>query len=347
MSFTTGGSFPASIVPQASRMALRSNFLSFDSAAGGGTFAQQYLPELYEAEVERYGNRTLGGFLRMVGAEMPMTSDQVIWSEQNRLHVAYQTAQVVDAANGNANARVTVDMTTNATAGSPNCAIRVGQTVLLADNATGLITVKGLVQAVSTAAPNNVIDIAVYGDITATPIATAGIPAGAGNVNLFVYGSDFGKGTVGMDGSIEPSFTQYQNSPIIIKDNFKISGSDAAQIGWVEVATEDGQSGYLWYLKAESETRLRFEDYLEMAMVEGEYMNPAAITASTIPFDFGGVAGAAANTTQDVKGTEGLFAAIEARGNVYSGFAGAAAPGSGALGDFDEILKNLDKQGAI
>ena len=50
---------------------------------------------------------------------------------------------------------------------------------------------------------------------------------------------------------------------------------------------------------------------------------------------------------QNIKGTEGLFAAIEARGNVYSGFAGAAAPGSGALGDFDEILKNLDKQGAI
>ena len=41
------------------------------------------------------------------------------------------------------------------------------------------------------------------------------------------------------------------------------------------------------------------------------------------------------------KGTEGLFAAIEARGNVYSGFAGAAAPGSGALGDFDAILQQL------
>ena len=37
MSFTTGGSFPASIVPQASRMAVRDNYLSFDSATGGGT----------------------------------------------------------------------------------------------------------------------------------------------------------------------------------------------------------------------------------------------------------------------------------------------------------------------
>ena len=84
MSFNVSGSFPASIVPAQERMALASNYLSFDSASGGGTFAQQYLPELYAAEVERYGNRTISGFLRMVGAEMPMTSDQVIWSEQNR-----------------------------------------------------------------------------------------------------------------------------------------------------------------------------------------------------------------------------------------------------------------------
>ena len=57
-------------------------------------FAQQYLPEIYEQEVERYGNRTLSGFLRMVGAEMPMTSDQVVWSEQNRLHIAYDSVTV-------------------------------------------------------------------------------------------------------------------------------------------------------------------------------------------------------------------------------------------------------------
>ena len=28
------------------------------------------------------------------------------------------------------------------------------------------------------------------------------------------------------------------------------------QIGWVEVSTEDGVGGFLWYLKAEGETRL-------------------------------------------------------------------------------------------
>ena len=69
-----------SIIPSQSQQTLASNYLNF-AGANGVNFSQQYLPEHYEAEVERYGNRTLSGFLRMVGAEMPMTSDQVIWSE--------------------------------------------------------------------------------------------------------------------------------------------------------------------------------------------------------------------------------------------------------------------------
>ena len=61
------------------KQTLSTNYIDF-TAAGTAGWAQQYLPELYEAEVERYGNRSVSGFLRMVGAEMPMTSDQVIWS---------------------------------------------------------------------------------------------------------------------------------------------------------------------------------------------------------------------------------------------------------------------------
>ena len=331
MSFITGGSFPASLVPAQSQMALASNYLTFDG--GSGDFAQQYLPELYEQEVERYGNRTLSGFLRMVGAEMPMTSDQVIWSEQNRLHIAYKS-NTVAIGGGTADITVTLNLTAASIPGSTltTGAIRVGQTILLSDSATGLVTAKALVTAAPS--PGNVLTCQLY------ETTNANFPAAlvsTDETDLYVYGAEFGKGTAGMDETIEPNFTQYSNSPIIIKDNFQVSGSDAAQIGWVEVATEDGTSGYLWYLKSESETRLRFEDYLEMAMVEGELM------VNDIQFD-GTVAGAA---DVRIKGTEGLFAAIESRGNVYSGFSGAAAPGSGALGDFDEILKNLDKQGAI
>ena len=329
MSFATGGSFPASIVPMPNQVAVQSNYIDFQ-AAGFSQWTQQYLPELYEAEVERYGNRTIGGFLRMVGAEMPMTSDQVIWSEQNRLHVAYDTVEV--AANGGGN-KILVTITPGAN-NPATSGVRVGNTILIADKATGLVTVKALVIALNNA-NGYVLDCELYESTFAN--IPAGIVTGAGSNSLFVYGSEFPKGSLGMSGAIEPGVTTYKNSPIILKDNYELSGSDVAQIGWIEVATEDGQSGYLWYLKAESETRLRFEDYVEMSMVEGEKMT------GTVTFG----AGFGDASATDIKGTEGLFAAIEARGNVYSGFAGAAAPGAGALGDFDEILKNLDKQGAI
>ena len=86
-----GGSF--SLTPMPSPTVSDTNYIDFTSSATAG-WAQQYLPELYEEEVERYGNRTIGGFLQMVGAEMPMESDQVVWSEQNRLHIAYKNDAV-------------------------------------------------------------------------------------------------------------------------------------------------------------------------------------------------------------------------------------------------------------
>ena len=324
MALVPGGSFPASIVPAQNRVTVQDNYIDFNNL-GTSQWAQQYLPELYEQEVERYGNRTLSGFLRMVGAEMPMTSDQVVWSEQNRLHIAYNNVAVV------AGVFPEITVTITLPAANPEGAVRVGNSILISDNATGLSTVKGLVTAV-TGGTLNTLTVQVYE--AAVPAAITG-----GTCSLFVYGSEFPKGSNGMNGAIEPAVQTYTNSPIIIKDNYELSGSDTAQIGWIEVATEDGTSGYLWYLKAESETRLRYEDYLEMAMVEGELMATAA-TAFGANFGPGGA-------NQNIKGTEGLFAAIEARGNVFSGFAGAAGPGSGAIADFDEILKNLDKQGAI
>jgi len=335
----SGGAFPPSLAPAQKKITLQENYLTFnEGGSNANDFAQQYLPELYEQEVERYGNRTLSGFLRMVGAEMPMTSDQVIWSEQNRLHVGYSNASTADNT-GSFDIDVTLDLSAAYPGGdSSSGAVRQGQTILMADRATGLVTAKALVQAVgdsgTTGKTNDKLSCTLY------ETDKAGFPTaleGSNKITVFVYGSEYGKGSVGMSGSIQPQFTQFSNSPIILKDNFEINGSDTAQIGWVEVATEDGTSGYLWYLKSESETRLRFDDYLEMAMVEGEKMSQANKS-----FNYG-----PANSNQDIKGTEGLFAAIEERGNVYSGFAGAAAPGSGALGDFDEILKQLDKQGAI
>ena len=315
-----------SIVPSPIQTPSPSAYLAFNG--GANDFAQQYLPEIYEQEVERYGNRTLSGFLRMVGAEMPMTSDQVIWSEQNRLHISYDQCTVAVA--GGANASV-VTIGGGATATN---VISVNDTVVLLDPASGA-EAKGIVTA-------RVAGAGGVGTVTVQPFANAafvtqGITIASATIKMFVYGSDYTKGTtigagVGNSAariSVDPSFTQFANSPVIIRDQYVVTGSDMAQIGWVEVATEDGASGFLWYLKAESETRLRFEDYLEMAMVEGE-----------LNLNAGGAAGS--YDTANLPGTQGLFAAIRARGNVEVGFTASAG-----LDDFDSILKNLDTQGAI
>ena len=315
-----------SIVPSPKQQALQNNYLAFNG--GANDFAQQYLPEIYEQEVERYGNRTLSGFLRMVGAEMPMTSDQVIWSEQNRLHISY--TGVTGPGAGLAVFNVPTNGTTIQNAIAPN------DTIVVMNPTTG-VTLKGIVGATAAGAGTTT-------NVTAYPFTAAnwdGLFTGGGaasNLKIFVYGSLFAKGTNSGSFSIEPQFTQYSNQPIIIKDRYAINGSDMAQIGWVEVATEDGTSGYLWYLKSESETRLRFDDYLEMAMVEGELASGAggvsfAAQAANVP---------GFSATINAHGSQGLFAAITARGNVFSGFAGATG-----ISDFDSVLKNLDTQGAI
>ena len=317
-----------SIIPSPIQTPSPSAYLAFNG--GANDFAQQYLPEIYEQEVERYGNRTLSGFLRMVGAEMPMTSDQVIWSEQNRLHISYDNCGV--AAGGGAGAGLASVVTIPVGVAGVTNVISINDTVVLLDpNGT---EAKGIVTA--RAAANVTVQPFANATFDAQGITISGGGA-TGAVKMFVYGSDYTKGStigagVGNSAariSVDPSFTQFSNSPVIIRDQYVVTGSDMAQIGWVEVATEDGASGYLWYLKAESETRLRFEDYLEMAMVEGE-LNANA----------NGAAGSYA--TAVLPGTQGLFAAIRARGNVNVGFTAAAG-----LDEFDAILKNLDTQGAI
>jgi hypothetical protein len=299
--------------PSAEQVALQSNYITnFD-------FLNQYLPDTYEKEFERYGNRTIASFLRMVGAEMPSNSDLIKWAEQGRLHTKYINC-ASDGAAGDDTATITVNDTLNPGTGS--IAVRVGQTVVISDNA-GAGENKAIVTAVSTA--NGTFDVAYYE--AAGQVGAAGLTR-----TVFIYGSEFQKGTAGMSGSLESDDNIFDNSPIIIKDKYAVSGSDMAQIGWVEVTTENGATGYLWYLKSEHETRLRFDDYLETAMIEAV---PAEANS--------GVAAIAAGVTSGVgnKGSEGVFYVVNNRGNVYNG------GNPTTLAEFDTIISRLDKQGAI
>jgi len=295
--------------PAPERVALESNYIT------DFNFLNQYLPDTYEKEFERYGNRSVSSFLRMVGAEMPSNSDMIKWAEQGRLHTKY-----VEVGTAAAQAALTAEFTVNdALSGGNDRAIRVGQTVLISQN-DGSGVNKGVV-TIAPAPTSSVFTVAFY---EAGGLVTAGTGTTSFDVTVMIYGSEFRKGTNGMEGSLEAEDEIFDNKPIIIKDKYSVSGSDMAQIGWIEVTTENGATGYLWYLKSEHETRLRFEDYLETAMIEAvpaENLSAAAVAGIT--------------------GSEGVFHAVEQRGNVFGG------GNPTTLAEFDSIIQRLDKQGSI
>jgi len=320
-------------VPASQKVALSTNYLDLSSGTNAG-WGQQYVPDLMEKEAEVFGPRTISGFLAQVGAEEAMTADQVVWSEQSRLHLSYKGIMSAEDV-----FTVTSDIDGNNDAGSTfvsaNHGVRVNDTVLIAN-------VNGVFKAIVTTvhASNATITVTAYDNGRIAALATAGA------TTLLVYGSEYGKGTayssnaaadrnVNSHSANEPDFKTFTNKPIIMKDYYEISGSDASKIGWVEISTEGGQGGYLWYLKAESDTRARFNDYIEMSMLEsvkGDASNANEVDAHL------GHAGSSV-------GTEGLFAAIESRGNVTTGVTGVNAATD--LAEFDAILAEFDKQGAI
>jgi hypothetical protein len=326
----TGGALLNS-TPATIQQALSTNYLDLNTSTGWG---QQYVPDLMEQEAEVFGPRTISGFLAQVGAEEAMSADQVIWSEQGRLHLSYvcKTASTttiliqgdIDENNYSATG---IETGAGATHG-----VRVNDTIIISD-------VNQVVKALVTSIVADTITIAPYGAATITDTA---VDKGT---TILVYGSEYGKGksyfteagvgyATDARGANQPSFLTYSNKPIILKDYYEVSGSDAARIGWVEVTSEMGASGYLWYLKAEADTRARFNDHLEMAMLEGVKGVPgSSIADSTI------------GTAGDNFGMEGLFAAITSRGNLTSGVTGVNAATD--LAEFDAILAEFDKQGAI
>ena len=309
--------------PSAQQITTQTNYITnFD-------FLSTYLPDTYEKEFERYGNRTVSSFLRMVGAEMPSNSDLIKWAEQGRLHTKYTAITAGSYLGTELVQTFTVPITVPngpdpatqpLTGGAGGIAIRIGQTVMISDETAGsVLSNKAVVTAVDY--PNRTFTVAFYE-------ATQAAYAAASTFTVFVYGSEFRKGTPTMAETLISDDSIFDNSPIILKDTYSIAGSDMAQIGWIQVTGENGVDGYLWYLKSEHDTRLRFDDYLETAMVE-------AVPAVA------GSGAAAAATPVGNKGTEGIFHVVGTRGNVWSG------GNPTVLSDFDSIIERLDKQGSI
>jgi hypothetical protein len=273
------------LTPTATKEILSSNYLE----ASDFNFTNQFLPELYEKEFARYGNQSIKGFLEKMGQEMAIQSDLIKWSEEGRLR------PVGTGITRSANVFTLV--------AHP---FRKNDTIVLSDGTN----------------ENKAIVTAVTADtFTALSTASAGYTIGTSAIKAFTYSNEYRKGTNGREESLEAQPDIFENKPIIIKELDEVNGSDMTQVGWIEVDGEGG-SGYLWYLKSRAQSRMRFDDYIEMGMIEG------------VSYASGSAAATAGFT-----GTEGFFEAV-AQGNVFSGVISS-------MDDIDEILSRLNRQGAI
>lgn len=269
------------LTPSAVKVQLPTNYISiFD-------FSNQYLPDTHDRLFSKFGNQSILGMLSRIGAEMPSQSDQFIWTEEGRLFTTYTD--------------VTRSGSVFTKAGH---VFRVGETVQISDADA---VIKGYVSAVTA----DTFTVLPYKAAGFTSIATTAL-------RVWVDGSEFRKGTEGMVGTLESDFTVIRNNPIILKDNFEVSGSDATNIGWIKT----GQ-GYFWYLKSEMDTRLRWENRLELAMLLGEQAESGSDAAAA-----------------GLKGTEGMFEAIKRRGHQYTGVINSIA-------DIDDLVEVFDAEGKI
>ena len=210
--------------PSATQIPLATNYIT------DFNFLNQYLPDTYEKEFERYGNRSVSSFLRMVGAEMPCESDLIKWAEQGRLHVSYtQVGTVAIAGNDNpvfqvndnlatpgayplgvaAAKNITSTIGTANTLGAGQIAVRIGQTVFISFN-NGAGVNRGVVTAVNLGASQ--FTVALY---EGAGLVAAGTGVASADCTIFIYGSEFGKGTEGMAGSLEGDSVIFENKPII------------------------------------------------------------------------------------------------------------------------------------
>ena len=207
-------------VPAPHQQALSTNFLDFTN--GTNDWAQQYLPDLMEKEAEVFGPRTISGFLSQVGAEESMTSDQVVWSEQSRLHLSY--VGTVDA-DGDTNGTFTVTHDIDGSADGENGfavashGVRQNDVVLIAQAGA-------VVRALVVETPESAV-------VTVEPYSAAALSElSDGTATLLVIGSEYGKGQSYTDNTgtykadkrtaLTPTFKSYSNKPIIMKDYYEL-----------------------------------------------------------------------------------------------------------------------------
>jgi hypothetical protein len=292
------------------------NFLTTpDKYVSLGTLLDDYSkPDARDLLIKRFGDQGITGFLKLTGAVNNVgTSDEVYYFEEGRRHKAIDTTALT-ITNGSTKS-ITIDFGAAGTEPvAPNDLVMdviSGDVFLVTDTAS-----LGKIGGGATALSAGQILIETLDDAAPARTLTAGD-------KLAVVGNMYAQGSAEPSAFLEPDVMRHTQTFAIVKNKYEVNGSQATNIGYVNV----GNGDYRWFIKGEMEARQRFEDLREMTLLFGEQTALA----------FQGPA------NEGIVGTEGYFSAVNDRGIVVSG---ATANAMDSFAEFDAVIKLLDKQGA-
>ena len=259
-------------------------------------------PDNRDLLIQTYGDQGITGFLELTGAvKNAGTNDQVQYWEEGRLHKTV----VVDGDISSAIAEA--DITVTSTAAS---ACRVND-VLLTPAGVRLV-VKSVSGTTITA--KNMSGLAFAGET-----APGTLP---------IVGNIYAQGTSQPTSFYQTDVQKRTNDFLITKETYQVNGSQATNIGWINV----GNGDYRWYVKGEMDTRKRFMNQREMMMLLAERFDSTLVAND-------GADGVALASENQFTGSEGYFSAVEDRGISTTG-------SFDSMADMDSIILLLDKQGA-
>ena len=279
-----------------------------------GTLIGQYAkPDVREQLIKTYGDQGITGFLKLTGAiNAAATQDEVTYFEEARRHKKFTWTSADTPA---------ADTTGASEAGNEYTLLDGGTQRELRKN--------DVVMNVANGIRFIVVEKASDDDCLLSRLDGAAVAAGdlATTGEFILLGNMHPQGSNQPTGHFEPGLVRRVNPFMIVKERYQVNGSAATNVGYVNL----GNGDYRWYLKGEQEARARFEDEREMMMLFAEILDGAQAADVKL------------REAAKLPGSEGYFAAVADRGITVSGL--AASPFS-SMADFDDIIKELDKEGA-
>ena len=264
-------------------------------------------PDNRDTLVKTYGNQGITGFLQLTGAvKSNGTADQVQYWEETRLHPAQKATPTAVSEDSTT---VTLNMAANT-----EKPLRLNDVILIGGQDRFIVTAMTAGEVTYAGTATATLHSLLTGGLSKDLAATA--------ADFPIIGNLFAQGSGQNDGYLESNVSKRTNPYMIIKETYKVTGSQATNVGWINL----GGGDYRWYIKSENDTRQRFIDKREMMMLLGEEITNTGVTA------YG-------------DGSEGYFSAIENRGIVTTAASAGAEP-INAMADLDDIVIALDKQGA-